>query len=296
MDEEIPNRYYLCAWNVEQYTPLIHAWLKTFLENQKPSILFLSETKCSKEKLTEYLLEFNEYSFIMNVHNPSRYHGVAMLIRKNNVFSEISAPFHVKKRSDTNGNNGTCGRVISILFENKYIVVGTYVPNSGRNNDMKKMEYRIQEWDPSLQDYLNDCATTHPTIWLGDINVALSEQDVSDPKKMKRYAGFTQAERDSFQNFLIRKNWVVESQNNSWLPESLQNYAWVDIWRNEHKTKKLYSWRGNNMGDNSVYGMRLDNILVSVDLSSDVVKTFMINDCPLSDHVPVCAHILKKIK
>lgn len=266
--------YLLVAWNVERYTSAVHAWLKHFLMEHTPAVVFLSETKRSKDKLEKSLSEFEDYNFITNVHKPSHYHGVAMLVRQGIRFTHTPATLSVPVRSDNVSGDPACGRVISVLVDDKYRLVGTYVPHFGRSAKDAKADYRINQWDPVLQEYLDECAKTHPTVWFGDINVALTEQDVSEPKKMKRWGGFTEAERKNFAKFFAGDRWI-------------------DVWRKAHPYEKLYSWRGKDLQDNSIYGMRLDNIVVSAGLEPQVTEAFMVNTCPLSDHVPVCARMTK---
>jgi len=267
MDTE---QYYLFSWNVERYTPKVHNWLKKFLEKNKPDVVFLSETKRSKEVLEKFFLEFENYSFVTNPHNPTHYHGVAFLIKKTRFFVEIETKMDILPRYDTKDISASKGRVISLFFENKYNLVGTYVPNSGKDINDVKFDYRINTWDEGLQKWLNECNKNNPTVWIGDINVCTMDLDISNPEYMSKFAGFFNEERISLLNFLSTE--------------------WFDIWRYQHLEERLYSWRGKK-GDNTKYGMRLDNIIVSKSLILKVVDTFMINDCPLSDHVPICAII-----
>lgn len=106
-------------------------------------------------------------------------------------------------------------------------------------------------------------------LWLGDINVAPNEIDISQ-SSMKRYAGFTSEERANFHSLINTGNWV-------------------DIWRHQHPTDRVYTWCGNPPRAN--YGMRLDNIIVSDSLVQNITNSFMISDgCPVSaDHIPVCS-------
>ena len=42
-------------------------------------------------------------------------------------------------------------------FKPKYNLVGTYVPNSGKDSNDVKFDYRINTWDNGLQKWLNEC-------------------------------------------------------------------------------------------------------------------------------------------
>lgn len=292
------ERYYVVSWNVEKYSPAVHEWLTNFLRKQKPDVVLLSETKCRETALAVYFRDFSEeYASIVNAHQPSCYHGVAMLIRKDRKFMELpvenSYDFQIPERTDfEKGTNSkkcaTMGRVITIIFERNVVLVGTYVPNSGRS-EQKKYEYRVNVWDPALQNYLNDCRESHPVLWIGDMNVAPTTKDVSNPRAMAKYAGFTPAERESFANFM-----------NARAPDG--GDLWVDLFRAQHgPEKQRFSWRGKPSSSGTYkspkdYGLRIDNIIASSSLTCvwKTEDTGMIEDCPLSDHVPVYARFVAK--
>ncbi len=257
----------LIAWNVNGYNSKIHEYTKNTLISLKPDILFLNETKKSSKYLESKFSEFANYDCLINAHTPHWFHGVAMLIHKKHKFKHINTSLDIKPRFDTKTDDACTGRVISILLNDNTFIVGTYVPNAG-NGSVDKMEYRINEWDIALSGHLNACASVKPTIWLGDINVALDDIDVSSPNTMCRNAGYTPLERKSFSMFYTDD--------------------WVDVWRSQHPGVRKYSWVGKRYKD---YGMRLDNIIVSKSLKNNMVDSYMIDDCPHSDHIPICAII-----
>lgn len=258
----------LIAWNVDTYNDIIHSWVKRFIEVNNPDILFFSETKTTYDKLETYFKELDNYNFIINVHNPTRYHGVAMLIKKCHKYVQYEVDLKIATRADSKSGNASTGRIITILLEDKYFIIGAYTPNSGvRDDKITKLPYRVNIWDPAFFALLNICKQSKPTIWLGDINVAPNEVDVSNPKTMCNYAGFRLEERQSFNNFL-------------------NNGEWVDIWRKQHPNTREYSWRGNSPKPN--YGLRLDNVIISSNLEQHVTNSFMLHDCIRnSDHIPV---------
>ena len=263
------------AWNVNGYSDTIHNHLIDYIADKDPDLIFLSETKKRAEDLTEKFEQLVNYNYIINAHNPYNYHGVAMLIKKDLTFEEIEIKMDIITRKDTNSDEAAKGRIICIYLNNIGCVIGTYVPNSG-SNEPQKLHYRVSVWDPRLSEILNQLADQAPTIWLGDINVALTDNDVSNPKIMANYAGFTLAERANLTNFLASKKWI-------------------DIWRENHPDVDFnYTWRGNPIKANTYragYGMRLDNIIISADLKEYVDKVYTEDLVTTSDHVPVCLRL-----
>lgn len=256
------------AWNVDSYNDIIHSWVKRFIEANNPDVMFFSETKATYEQLEQYFNELTNYNYIINVHNPRRYHGVAMLIKKEHKYVHYDVDLKIPTRKDSKSNNAATGRIITILLEDKYYIVGAYTPNSGMRDDKTtKLPYRINVWDPAFFTLLNMCKQNKPTIWMGDINVAPNDIDVSNPKQMSKWAGFRPEERASLEGFLNKGEWV-------------------DIWRYQHPETIEYSWRGNSPKPN--YGLRLDNVIITADLVSKVTNSFMLHECiPNSDHIPV---------
>lgn len=259
----------IVAWNINGYDDTIHALVSNLLlGDTTPDVLFLSETKKTEKILSDYLSQFENYNVIYNVHNPPRYHGVVMLINKRLNYEFVPTKFNIPCRSDNKSGDPTNGRVITILLEGKYYVVGTYVPNSGNTDKDRviKLDYRINCWDKALQQFLEELNEDKPVIWCGDINVAPEEIDVSNPKTMVRYAGFRPEERESFRSFLAT--------------------GWIDVWRYKYPNEKVYTWIGSSPKPN--YGLRLDNIVVSSSLADNIALPFIINlKVPVSDHLAV---------
>lgn len=264
------SRYVICAWNVNGYSAKIHEWMKEFLRYF--DVLFLSETKRSKEYLEDCFKDFVGYKYIINSHNPYRYHGVVMLIRDGINFTQMDVNLGIECRKDSKSGDPTVGRIITIKMD-KFIVVGTYIPNSGLTNEPVKYDYRVNKWDPAFYGYLTGLKKISPVVWIGDINVGLTEDDVSNPKYMNNWAGFRKEERLNFYNFL--------------------KGGWIDVWRSQHKQEKSYTWKGNKHHIDN-YGMRIDNIIVSdsiLSLPGIGFDSKLYSSVTLSDHIPVCSMI-----
>lgn len=73
----------------------------------------------------------------------------------------------------------------------KFTLVATYVPNSG--SGLSRLNYRVQSWDVDFQKYLKqiEIEKAKPVILAGDLNVALNEIDLYDPKGKDKVAGYT---------------------------------------------------------------------------------------------------------
>lgn len=260
----------IVSFNVDGFKTDVLNWLFAFIDQHHPEIVCLNETKKPLAELTSMFCPLSDkYTTIFNPHVPSHWHGVAMLIRKDISFVDYSKSFvfSCPVRSDNKSGDPKKGRLLAVeLPQHNLLIVATYVPNSGTRG-LKNLPYRLEQWDRTLFETLQrEKERGKSVVWLGDINVAPESIDVSHPRSMARWAGFTVQERDSFRNFLRQ--------------------GWCDIWRQRNPQVRIFTWRGYQNQPN--YGMRLDNIILSSDLESKTIGCEIVTDCPCNtDHVPV---------
>ena len=263
--------YLIVSWNIDGLRDEVWTYLKQYLETIKPDVLCLNETKKPEAYLKQKFDQLTDYNYIVNAHDPARFHGVAILIRKDVKYDRVEFKMDCGVREGTKGTDAKCGRVITIQIvegDQRFNLIATYGPNSGvdRLNPLKNLPYRVNEWDPALMNVLEDLHAWYPTIWIGDINVAPEEIDVSNPKSMSGRAGFTKEERENFRLLMSSGHWI-------------------DIWRHQHPGEKRYSYRGYNKNR---YYWRLDNCVISDTLRDSVVESFIDTDCEAdTDHVPI---------
>lgn len=81
------------------------------------------------------------------------------------------------------------GRLITAEYPHVYIV-NAYIPNSGEG--LKRLDYRLQQWDVHFAEYLQQLTAQKPVVLTGDLNCAHQEIDIHAPKKNLRSPGFTQ--------------------------------------------------------------------------------------------------------
>lgn len=281
----------IVSWNCDGLETDALKWLFAWIQQSKPAVICLNETHLS-DQMTLAALEplANTYHILSNAHDPPRYHGVAMLIRKSADLAFDPIPIDLSQvcavRSDNKSTDPTKGRFMAVhLKELDVRIVATYVPNSGtsRTNPLRNLDYRINQWDPALAAFLETQRKLGPTLWIGDINVAPADIDVTSPKLMARWAGFTSEERKSLDTLY------------------LQSGEWVDVWRTEYPKWKQYSWHNSS----TKHGMRLDNALASKDLSNRCLNPFIgassatvlsASTASLvpSDHLPIGLTIVRK--
>jgi len=167
------------------------------------------------------------------------------------------------------------GRVITCEYPG-FFLVATYWPNSGltkrEDGFPLKLAYRM-EWDLAFQNYLVALDQKKPVVLAGDLNVAHTEIDLTNPKPNKKNAGFTQDERDSFSRFLA--------------------LGFADTYRAHHPDERdcftFWSYRAAARPRN--IGWRVDYVITSNRLLPKVSQSFIRKYILGSDHCPLGIHL-----
>lgn len=257
----------IISWNVNG----IRAVLKKgnfmpFIEEHKPDILCLQETKAEQHQTEIDLPDYEEY---WNSATKKGYSGTAIFSKTmplsviNGIPTEIAQKYGLI--ADKYGDPTTEGRVIAAEYPDFYIVT-VYTPNA--KDDLSRIPLRHKQWDPAFLAYCKHLEKKKPVIFCGDLNVAHTPDDLARPKQNEGMKGFTQEEREGFQKFL--------------------DAGFVDTFRMFHKGNGHYSWwshfanaRARNIG------WRIDYILVSESLKKRVVEASILPNVLGSDHCPV---------
>ena len=248
------------SWNVNGIRAVIRKGFMEFIDEYKPDILCIQETKANPEQVE---LDLPQYPHkFWNSAEKKGYSGTAVFskIEPINVINGMGIPIHDNE-----------GRVITIEFPDYYLV-NVYTPNSKR--ELTRLPYRYRQWDPDFLDYICSLEELKPAIFCGDLNVAHLEIDLANPKTNKTTksfsgnAGFTDQEREGFSN-------IVQS-------------GYIDTFR-EFKTETgHYSWwsyRANARKRN--IGWRIDYFCLSPKLRSALRNAAILPEVMGSDHAPV---------
>lgn len=248
----------IISWNVNGIRAVIKKGFYDFVDEYKPDILCLQETKAHPDQVN---IRLNQYPYqFWNSAEKKGYSGTAIFSKKE--------PLSVKNNIGIDKHDNE-GRVIAVEFED-YFLVTVYTPNSKR--ELLRLEYRVQEWDVDFLKYLKKLEEEKPVIFCGDLNVAHKEIDLKNPKTNKRNAGFTNEERSGFDNY-------IES-------------GFIDTFREFEKGEGHYTWWSymfNSRAKN--VGWRIDYFCISQILRSKLAKSYILKDVMGSDHAPVAIEI-----
>ena len=244
----------LVSWNVNGLRAILKKGFVDFINRQDPDILCIQETKASADQVE---LDFP--------HLPHRYWNAAQKKGYSGtaVFSSVN-PLNVTTGIGIE-NHDSEGRVITLEYPLFYLV-NVYTPNAQRG--LTRLEYRHGEWDPAFLSYLKKLEKKKPVVVCGDLNVAHREIDLANPAANRNNAGFTDQERQGFDNLVAA--------------------GFIDTFREFEKGGGHYSWWSymNNAREKNI-GWRIDYFLISPALRPRLKSASILPDVMGSDHAPV---------
>jgi exodeoxyribonuclease-3 len=257
----------LYSWNVNGIRAVHRKNLfAPFIKQHKPDILCLQETKAEQGQAEVDLAGYEEY---WNSAQKKGYSGTAIFstTKPLSVVNGFSDDFAKQYTfiDDQTRDAATEGRIITAEFE-KFYVVTVYTPNA--KDDLSRIPLRHKHWDPAFLAWCKELEKKKPVIFCGDLNVAHTEDDLANPKPNRGKKGFTDEEREGFQNFL--------------------DAGFVDTFRIFTKGNGHYSWWSHfaNSRARNV-GWRIDYFLVSGSLKNKVKEAKIHADVMGSDHCPI---------
>ena len=241
------------SWNVNGIRAVIKKGFYDFMNEYKPDIICIQETKAHKEQV-ELSLPNYPYQF-WNSAVKKGYSSTA-------IFSKIE-PLNVKYDIGIEEHDQE-GRVITLEFDNYYLVT-VYTPNSKR--ELLRLEYR-QVWDKEFLKFIKNLEQHKPVIFCGDLNVAHKEIDLKNPKTNRFNPGFTDEERSGF--------------------SSIVNSDFIDTFREFNKDGGHYTWWSYMFQARAKdIGWRIDYFCISKILKENLKDSYILKDVLGSDHAPI---------
>ncbi|HTL48096.1 MAG TPA: exodeoxyribonuclease III [Verrucomicrobiae bacterium] len=244
----------LISWNVNGLRAVLKKDFLGFVKKEDPDILCLQEVKATREDVETPLP--SHYEIYWNAAEKKGYSGTAIFTKTKpeKVTYGIGADKHDKE-----------GRVINAEYKN-FFLVNVYTPNSKR--DLSRLPYRELEWDVDFLKHVKKLEKKKPVIFCGDLNVAHTEIDLSNPKSNVKNHGFTPQERAGFDNIVAA--------------------GFLDAFRVFQKEGGHYTWwapfanaRARNVG------WRIDYFCVSGSLRPKLKASSILPHIMGSDHCPV---------
>ena len=245
--------------------------LQKFITEHDPDILCLQETKAERGQFEIDFPQYHEHFFSAV---KKGYSGTAIFSKMPAIRYIDGFPEDIVKQfgvtGDTYGDPNAEGRIIAAEFDDFWVVT-CYTPNS--KGDLSRLSLRYDHWDRACLAYLQQLEETKPVLYCGDMNVAHQEIDLANPKPNVGKRGFTNEERERFQDYLDAG--FVDTFRAEH-PEKTEQYTWWTHWANA---------RARNVG------WRIDYWLASKAIAGKVKNPQIHPDVMGSDHCPVSIEI-----
>jgi len=245
----------IATWNVNSLNVRLPHVL-SFLEQEKPDVLALQETKLTDEKFPVEAIHAAGYQ--MAYSGQKTYNGVCVLSRS--IIGDIV--------TDLPELDDPQRRLLAVSV-NSVRIINVYIPN-GQEIGSDKYNYKFR-WLHAFHQYLKTELTSHSQlIVLGDYNIAPTDQDVHDPGRWHEKIMCSTAEREWFQSVVA--------------------LGLMDTVRHIHPNEPMHSWwdyRMNAFRRN--WGIRIDHILATPSIPPVAAKVgtdYRALERP-SDHAPV---------
>jgi exodeoxyribonuclease III len=250
----------LATWNVnsiKQRVPRLLPWL----DQRRPDVVCLQETKLADEAFTDLLGEqLESRGYELALHGEVQWNGVAILSKvglDDVVPGIVGAPGF--PLPEARAVSATCGGIR---------VTSVYVPN-GRVPDSDHYRYKL-EWLAALAEQVRSGPSE--TVVCGDMNIAPTDEDVFDPDAYIGQTHVTVPEREA----LAR----------------LQAVGLRDVVRDRWPGKRVFTYWDYRAGMfHQDLGMRIDLVLATNAVSDRVRAAWVDRQARKgsgpSDHAPV---------
>ncbi|MEE8629733.1 MULTISPECIES: exodeoxyribonuclease III [Methylobacterium] len=266
-------RLTVSTWNINSVRLRIDL-VRRFLDEAKPDVLCLQETKCPDDRFP--LKELQGFGYLHVVFAGQKgYNGVAILSRLPLVTREVMSFCERQDARHISAVLGPeAGAAAGIAIHDFYVPAGGDVPDVKLND---KFAHKLAFMD-ELRAW-GGRRPAGPAILVGDLNVAPLEHDVWSHKQLLDVVSHTPIETERL--------------------ESLRGEAgWVDTMRHlRPPPEKIYTWWSYRSPDWAAAdkGRRLDHIWVTPDLAETVKSVTVARHTRAwekpSDHVPVTVEL-----
>ncbi|MDA0183171.1 exodeoxyribonuclease III [Solirubrobacter phytolaccae] len=202
----------IATWNVnsvKQRVPRLLPWL----DERKPDVVCLQETKLTDEAFTDLLSdELSARGYEVAAHGEAAWNGVAIL-------SKVGLDDVVKGIPNGPGFPHQEARAVTATTGGIRTTC-VYVPN-GRQPDSEHYEYKLK-WLEALKEMV--ASGPDAAIVLGDVNIAPTDEDVFDPEAYVGSTHVTPAERNALTALqdakalrdVVRERWPEERVFTYW--------------------------------------------------------------------------------
>ncbi|GHS86120.1 exodeoxyribonuclease III [Synergistales bacterium] len=250
--------------SVRSRLPILDRWLSGL---DKPvDMLFLQETKAVDSDFPEAALDSLGYKSYFR--GEKSYNGVAALVRKS-MKTDVSASFGF-------GDGGEPDFSTRVMYVKTpfFSVLNTYVP---QGKEITHADYEVKKrfLTRARAFFEREVKSGFPFVWLGDMNVAQTEIDVTHPENKKNHVCFHSEIRESFAR--------------------AASFGLTDVMRKFHPEEGVFTFFDYRVKDAVTRGVgwRID-LMMANEAANEAARDCFVDTAPRlwdrpSDHTPLVA-------
>lgn len=219
--------------SVKSRLPILEQWC---LSSGAPDILCLQETKCQDADFP--VAFFEKYGYFCTFKGMKAYNGIAVISKSKPDEAAFGLGDDLAEDGREESENA---RIMRVRFGDLNII-NTYVPQ-GKELESPEYPYKLSFFDRILALLERDYKNTDKLLWIGDLNVAPTDIDVTNPKNKVNHVCF---HRDVKEAFFKVMSWGL-----------------VDIFRQHRPGEGEFSFWDYRVKDSLArnIGWRIDHIL-----------------------------------
>ena len=248
----------LLSWNVNGLRAALNKGFLKWLDQTKPDIVCVQETKASRDQLGPEVTAHDSYhSYWHSSSIKKGYSGVATF-RKIEPLC-VQTGFGIDKFDQE-------GRVVMTEFEH-FILLNVYFPNGKKDTD--RLNFKLEFYEAFLKHIEALKKKGKKIIFCGDVNTAHAEIDLTRPRENEHISGFLPIERQ-------------------WIDRVIE-HGYLDSLREFHPgAPGIYSWWDlKSAARKRNVGWRIDYFFVQKELRKNLEDAFILPEVMGSDHCPV---------
>lgn len=245
----------LVSWNVNGIRAAQQKGFIDWIDNVKPDVLCIQETKANKEQLDANLLNPAGYTSYFNSAEKKGYSGTAIYCQNPPLeCTALGVPeFDAEGRAQ-------------IADFGQFVLMNAYYPNS--QPERARLDYKLRFVDAMITKADSFVKQGRQVVLCGDFNIAHKPIDLKNPKTNEDNAGYYIEERQAMDKFLAA--------------------GYVDTFRQFNQSPDQYSWWSYRMNARvRNIGWRIDYFLVNNGSAKNVTNAFIWPEVMGSDHCPV---------
>lgn len=251
----------IATWNVNSVRARLPRLLP-WLEERRPDVVCLQETKCLDEQFPREPIE--DLGYQIETFGQKTYNGVAILSRRRIEDVERGIPGDGPEAEA----RAIAATVDGVRLLNLYVVNGKEVGSD-------KYAYKL-EWMRRVAEWLDAWDMSEEVVVAGDFNVTFDDRDVYDPEAWRGKILCSEPEREALQRILATG--LIDGLRH--FHQDPGHYTWWDF--------RTRAFRGDR-------GLRIDHLLLSEPAIARCVDVFVDRAArdgeKPSDHAPVIADL-----